>query len=175
MIQKKPITFPMRCIEMAYRHSYHKRYKEIKQHVNQLIHHKANNKTLVHVISILNVTVYAAKVNRQQLNEVMDALQRSNEDLDRLFNITEVLTQCISYQQMSIYMHTILTYLRDSLTYMRYIAIHMMDYVETATTNVLSPNILLVEDLGNMLRHIESELPSMMDPRFSSDNTLHLY
>ena len=75
--------------------------------------------SMVHVISILNITRYTAQVNRQKLNEVVDALQRSNEDLDRIFNITEVLTQYIRYQQMSIYMHTILAYLRDSLTYMR--------------------------------------------------------
>ena len=47
--------------------------------------------------------------------------------------------------------HTILAYLRDCLTYMRHVAIHMMDYVDAATTNVLSPDILPVEDLRNML------------------------
>ena len=77
---------------------------------------------------------------------MIDALQRSNEDLNRLFNISEVLTQCITYQQMYIYMHTILDYLRDSLTYMRQDAIHMMDYVDVATTNILSSDILHVED-----------------------------
>ena len=125
--------------------------------------------------SILNITRYAAQVNRQNLNEIIDALQRSNEDLDRLFNITEVLTQCIRYQQMYIYMHTILSYLRDSLTYMRHIVIQTVDYVDAATTNVLSPDILPVEDLKNMPRHIECELPSMMHLPISLDNTLHFY
>ena len=32
-----------------------------------------------------------------KLNEMIDTLQRSNEYLNRLFNITEVLTQCIRY------------------------------------------------------------------------------
>ena len=73
-------------------------------------------------------------------------------------------------------MHTILAYLRDSLTYMRQVAIHTMDYVDAATTNVLSSDILLVEDLRNMLRHIECELPSRMYVPISSlDNTLHFY
>ena len=58
---------------------------------------------------------------------------------------------------------------------MRQVAIHMMDYVDVATTNVLSPGILPVEDLRNMLRHIESELPAMMHLPISSDNTLHFY
>ena len=52
---------------------------------------------------------------------------------------------------MCIYMCTILAYLRGSLTYMRQVAIHMMNYVDAATTNVLSPDILPVADLRNML------------------------
>ena len=59
----------------------------------------------------LNITRYAAQVNRHKLNEIIDSLQKSNEDLSTLFTITEVLTQHIRYQQMYIYMHTILTYL----------------------------------------------------------------
>ena len=52
---------------------------------------------------------------------------------------------------------------------------HMMDYVDAATTNVLSPDILPVEDLRNIQRHIESELPSMMHLPISLDSTLHFY
>ena len=47
----------------------------------------------------------------------MDALQRSNEDLDRLFNITDILTQHIRYQQMYMYMCIIQAYNRDSELY----------------------------------------------------------
>ena len=50
-----------------------------------------------------------------------------------------------------------------------------MDYVYAATTNVLSSDILPVEDLKNMPRYIESELPSMMHLPISSDNTPHFY
>ena len=57
----------------------------------------------------------------------MDALQRSNEDVDILFNITEVLTQHSRYQQMYIYMCSILAYPRVSLTNMRQVAIHIME------------------------------------------------
>ena len=106
---------------------------------------------------------------------MIDAFQRSNEDLNRLFNITEVLTQCIRYQQMHIFMCTIVAYLRDSLTYMRQVAIHTMDYVDAATTYILSPDIFLVEDLRIMLRHRESELPSTMHLPISSHDTLHFY
>ena len=65
-------------------------------------------------------------------------------------------------------MCTLLASLRDSLTYMRQVAIHMMDYMDVATTNILSPDILPVEDLRNMLRHIESELTSTMHLPISS-------
>ena len=109
------------------------------------------------------------------MNDIIDAPQRSNEVLNRLFNITEILTQCIRYQQMYMCMHTILAKFRDSLTYMRQVAIHMMDYVDAATTNVSSPEILPVEDLRNMLRHIEYELPSTMHLFISSDDTLNFY
>ena len=50
-----------------------------------------------------------------------------------------------------------------------------MDYGDAVTTNVLSPDTLPVGDLRNMLRHIESELPSTMHLPISSDNTLHFY
>ena len=87
----------------------------------------------------------------------------------------EALTQCIRYQQMYIYMCNILSYLRDSLIYMRQVAIHKMDYVDAATTNILSPDIIPVEDLRNTLRHIVSELPSTMHLPISLDDTLYFY
>ena len=136
---------------------------------------RPNNRRLVHVISMLNITRYTIQVNRQKFNDMIDALQRSNVDLNRLFIITEVLTQCIKYQQMYIYMHTILAYLRDFLSSMRQVAIHMMDCVDAATTNILSPDILPVNDLRNMLEHIVSEIPARLHLPISSDENLHFY
>ena len=72
-------------------------------------------------------------------------------------------------------MCTILAYLRDSLSYMRQVAICTMDYVDAATTNILSPDMLPVEELKKLLRHIESELPLTMHLPISSDDTLHFY
>ena len=56
---------------------------------------------------------------------------------------------------------------------MRQVTIHTMDCVDTATTYILSPDILLMEDLRNMLRHIASELPLTMHLPISSDDTFH--
>ena len=58
---------------------------------------------------------------------------------------------------------------------MRQVAIHMMDYLDASTTNVLSPDILPVKDMRNMLRHIEFELPAMMHLSTSLEDTLHFY
>ena len=56
-------------------------------------------------------------------------------------------------------MCTILASLRDSITDIRQIVIHTTDYMDGATTNILSPDILPLEDMRRMLRQIESVVP----------------
>ena len=58
---------------------------------------------------------------------------------------------------------------------MRQASIHMMDYVDAATMNILSPDKLPVEDLRSMLRHIDSKLSSTIHLPISLDDTLHFY
>ena len=58
---------------------------------------------------------------------------------------------------------------------MRQVATHTMDYVNAAMTNILSPDILPAEEFRNMLRHIDLQLPSIMHPPISLDDTLHFY
>ena len=50
-----------------------------------------------------------------------------------------------------------------------------MDYIDAATTGILSPHVLPVEDLREMLKHIEATLPSTMHLPISSEDTLHFY
>ena len=50
-----------------------------------------------------------------------------------------------------------------------------MDYVNAAMTNILSPDILPVEELRTMLRHIKAQLPSIMHLPISLHNTFHFY
>ena len=59
--------------------------------------------------------------------------------------------------------------------YMREVTIHTMDYVDVATTEILSPHVLPVEDLREMLLHIEETLPSTMHLPISSEDALHFY
>ena len=141
-----------------------------------------HQKTLTHQLLVklqgqplVSHFVFNALLDEQKSNQIIDGLERSNGDLNRLFHITEVLTQCIRYQQIYIYMHTILAYLRHFLIYIRQVAIHMMEYVDAARTNILPPDILPVEDLRNMLRYIESELPSTNHLPISLDDTHHFY
>ena len=52
---------------------------------------------------------------------------------------------------------------------------HLMDYVNAATTGTLSPHILPITDIKQMLSHIEEALPPTMHLPVSSVNTLHFY
>ena len=58
---------------------------------------------------------------------------------------------------------------------MRKVTIHTMDYIDAATTGILSPHVLPVEDLREMLSHIEQTLPSTMNLPISSEGALHFY
>ena len=129
----------------------------------------------MHVISILTITIYAMHVSRQHINMVMEAVQRTLNNVTTLFNITSSIYTCINYQQILLHVHSILANLRDCLYYMRQIAMHAMDYIDVATAGILSPHILTVEDLREMLMHIKAELLSTLHLPVSSDDTLHLY
>ena len=52
---------------------------------------------------------------------------------------------------------------------------HIMDYVNTATTGTLLPHSLPTADLKQMLCHIEESLPTTMHLPVSSEDTLHFY
>ena len=97
----------------------------------------------------------------------------ANEDMNILLNVTDVLMHHLRYHQIYMYACTISAYLRDCLTYMRQAATHILDSVDAAMTNILSPEILLLKKLGTMLRYMETQLPPIMHLPISSDNTLH--
>ena len=150
--------------------------RDIKKRVNQLIETQNQQKeTLVHVISELNIMRYATQVNRQHINAVMEAVERTHNDITTLFNITSSIYTHINYQWILLHICSILANLWDSLYYMRHIVMHAMDYIDTATTSILSPHVLAVQDLWEMLIHIEAELPSTMYLPVSLDDTLHFY
>ena len=60
-----------------------------KTHVNQLIEtQSAQQETLVHIISILNVTRYAVQINRHSINILMDKMDETSQDVNNLYNLT---------------------------------------------------------------------------------------
>ena len=58
---------------------------------------------------------------------------------------------------------------------MQEVTIHTMDYIDAATTGILSPHVLPVHNLREMLKHIEETLPSTMHLPISSEDTLYFY
>ena len=68
----------------------------IKTQINKLITtHSSQQETLVHIISILNVTRYATKVNRHSINTLMDVARTTSHDTDNLYNLTMSLTTSV--------------------------------------------------------------------------------
>ena len=123
-------------------------------------------------MSILNVTRYAAQVNRHSTNILMDKVDETSQDVNNLCNLTTSLATSLCYHQLVLYIRSVLANLQDSLSYIRTVSTHTMDYIDAATTGTLSPLILPVMDLKKMLVHIEETLPSTPDLPVSSD-TLH--
>ena len=90
----------------------------IKAHVNQLTQTQSTQQdTLVHIASILNVTRYAAKVNRHGINVIMDKADETSKDVNNLYNFTTSLAISLSYHQLVLYIRWVLANLWDSLSY----------------------------------------------------------
>ena len=56
--------------------------------------------TLVHIIPVLNITRNATQVNRQHINLVMDAVERTHQDVTTLYNITSSLYTSLNYNKL---------------------------------------------------------------------------
>ena len=148
----------------------------IKEHVNQLTETQSTQQeTLVHIVSILNVTRYAIQVNRHSINVLMDKVYETSQDVNNLYNLTTSLATSLSYHQIILYIRSVLANLWDSLSYIKTVSAHTMDYIDAATTGTLSLHILPIMDLKKMISHIEETLPSTLHLSVSSEDTLHFY
>ena len=59
----------------------------IKEHVNQLIETQSTRQeSLVHIVSIVNVTRYTMQVNRHGINVLMDKVDENSQDVNNLHN-----------------------------------------------------------------------------------------
>ena len=90
----------------------------IKTRINQLmVTQLSQQETLVHVISILNITRYAAQVNRHSINILMDAAEATSYDINNVYNLTTSLATNISFDQLILNIRSVFANLCNSLNY----------------------------------------------------------
>ena len=80
----------------------------IKTRINQLIATQSSQcDTLVHIVSILNVTQYATQVNRHSINSLIDAIHTATQDINHLYNVTTSLASSITFNQMILHIRSV--------------------------------------------------------------------
>ena len=131
--------------------------------------------TLVHIVSILNITRYATQVNRHSINNLINTVHTASQDIDNLYNVTTSLVSNISFNQMILHIRSVFANLCDSIHYLSTLATHTKDYINAATSGILSPHVLPVVDLQKMLQHIADNLPPTLHLQISPMDTLHFY
>ena len=148
----------------------------IKTRINQLIAMQSSQcDTLVHIISILNVTRYATQVNRHSINNLIDAIHTATQDINNPYNLTTSLASSITINQMILHIRSVFANLQDSMHYLCTLSTHTLDYIDAATSGILSPHVLPIVDLQKMLQHIADTLPPTLHLPISPVNTLHFY
>ena len=85
------------------------------------------------------------------------------------------LAASINFNQMILHIRSVFANLQDSLHYLHTVSTHTMDYIEAATSGILSPHVLPVADLQKMLQHIVDTLPPTLHLPMSPEDTLHFY
>ena len=79
--------------------------KHIKKRISSLIEtQEIQWKTMVHIVSILNLTRYETQVNRQWIIIILKELTKSNEDIRTLFNITNQLATQVQVQNIVLHL-----------------------------------------------------------------------
>ena len=148
----------------------------IKTWINQLIATQTSQcNTLVHIVSILNITRYATQVNRHSINTLMDTVRTTSHDINNLYNLTISLATSINFNQMVLHIRSAFANICDSHNYIQMVSTHTMAYINAATSGTLLPHVLPVIDLQKMLQHIADTLPPILHLPISSEDMLHFY
>ena len=80
----------------------------IKTRINQLIATQTSqHNTLVHIVSIVNVTRYATQVNRHSINNLVDSVCTIYQDINNLYNLTTSLAASINFNQMILHIRSV--------------------------------------------------------------------
>ena len=148
----------------------------IKTWINQLIAMQTSqHNTLVHIVSILNITRYTTQVNRHSINNLIDAVHTTSQDITNLYNLTTSLATSINFNQMILHIKSVFANLQDSLHYLWMVSTHTMKYIDATTSGILSTHVLPVMDLQKMLWHITDTLPPTLHLPISPEDILHFY
>ena len=175
-IRRNPLPFLGDTLSWLTGTTITKDINSIKKTVNQLIATQSTQQeAMVHIVSILNITRYAAQVTRQHINIIMDTVYKTVHDVNNLYNSTTSLHTSLSYNQPVLHLRCVLANLWDSLSYIRTVSMHTIDYINAATTRTISPHILPIMDLKQKLSHIEETLPPTMYLPVSFEDTPHFY
>ena len=63
--------------------------------------------TLVHIVLILNVTRYATQVNNHNINNLIDAVHTTSQDINNLYNLSTSLAASINFNQMILHIRSV--------------------------------------------------------------------
>ena len=148
----------------------------IKTRINQLTAMQTSqHNILVHIVSILNITRYATQVNRHSIDNLIDAVCTTSQDINNLYNLTTSLATSINFNQMILHIRSVFANLQDSLHYLQTVSTHTMEYIDAATSGILSSHVLPIMDLQKMLQHIADTLPPTLHLPITPEDTLHFY
>ena len=97
------------------------------------------------------------------------------QDINNLYNLTASLAASINFNQMILHIRSVFANLQDSLHYLCTVSTHTMDYIDAATSSILSLHVLPAADLQGMLQHIADTLPPTLHLPISPEDMLHFY
>ena len=103
----------------------------------------------------------------------MDRADEMVKDINNLYTFNTSLATTLSYYQLVLHIRSVLADLHDSLSYIKSVSMHIVDYINAATTGTLSPHILHIAGLRQMPSHIVESLPTTMCLPVTSEDTLH--
>ena len=149
----------------------------IKTRINQLTATQASQcNTLVHIVSILNITRCATQVNRHSIITSMGAVRTTSHDINNLYSLTTSLATSINFNHMILHIRSVFANLCDSLIYICTWFLHIpLNTLTQTTSGTLSPHVLPVIDLQRMLQHIADTLPPTLHLPILPEGTLHFY
>ena len=76
---------------------------------------------------------------------------------------------------MILHIRSVFANLHDYIHYLHTLSTHTKDYIDAATSGILSPHVSPVADLWQMLQHIADNLPPTLHLPISPMDTLHFY